>query len=623
ELTVDWFDFASPLTARAVVGLGMVARATGRQQAGEQLFEVALMSGDRGITTSIDSWRLTSAAYNGDFDGAAGIAESFQSTGDPGADYAFRILCAKTGNAVFSESESAARRIFQAGIVELTRSRNAEVLEDLSTIIEPELLALSGEFYMNWVNGLIESRKAQLAGTESDLERARLTLERAVSAAKADVDADDVARCQYALGWVYYREREFEEAAGLFESVASQLRDSDRDLATEALWFQIQALIQVSRDNPRRTARTFAAMDRMLNWFPETGYARQVEFEKTLLEVRGLPPGEAMRRLQSVEPRPENYHRVVYEMAAVQYEMWLRSYRSGAATTLALLDRLIQLEAVHRNLPEAPDQRKLKVLLLVVDSMLKTGDRLSDVQLLMDSAGELAQPMAGDVDVAGSYVEYRYYRFVFDQLRGETGLVEDAQWLVENARGTSFENTALVYQAQQADSLIANESHYTAILDGGDLDLETVRSAITIYNRLAELSGTSEEKLRASSNSRFIVFRLAELYYFAGRWNLADTLNASLREIRPLEQSYLVQSARIQMKTGDFEAARQSWQTIVNGVEPGTEPWFEGRYQMVNCLIETNPVQAQSLYSRTVRLSPGMPDQWRNRFDKIGETFEQ
>ncbi len=637
ELTPDWLDFNSPWTSRGVVGLALCSQAQDNHDLAAHLFNLSLASGDPKFAATLDAWKLSSAAYIDDYPRALLVLEEYRPVRGEAADFAFRILCVRIGNAIRNRETAAAEQLFDNGLVALTRLGNTRLISELLEKVDSQMLSGTGDFELNWLLGILESSDA---GNTSDSERlngARRNLERALGQANEESDRNDVARCQYSLGRICYRQREFEKSAALFQSASAQLRAVDSGLAAESLWFEIQSLTQLARRAPQHAPQAFLAMDRMLHWFPGTRYSQRVEFEKLRLESASLPPGDAMKRLQSVPPDSENYFRAVYEMTGIQYEMWLAAFRQSAPTSDALLRRLEELEREYRDGPadgkgSTSEEHRLKALLLVVDAKLKSARRAGDVRLdqagtLLKIAAQIAEPMGDQPLQAGPYTEFRYYRFLHAS-RATTdtetdSLANDAKWLADNGRDTAFENAALVFLVRRNDLLINERAMVSSLIDGLVVESVEVQTGIDLYNRLAEISGIAAEDLKRSPNSRFITSRLSELYFFNGQWSLADDFNRKLIEQWPGQQKYVLQAARLRMKLNDFETARELWRRIATAVEPGTDVWFEAKFQLIVCLQEINTEFAPGVYRQTRGLSPEMPDAWRDRFDKLGVALEQ
>ena len=145
---------------------------------------------------------------------------------------------------------------------------------------------------------------------------------------------------------------------------------------------------------------------------------------------------------------------------------------------------------------------------------------------------------------------------------------------MNQSRGTAFERSALIYLAED----------YAA---ASELDRDQLSSAMTDFARLSELLGDDERSLVKSKNSRIALFRLSEFCLQAGQWERADQYLDRLIDVFPNQQDYLAASARVKTRRGELKGALPRWRLLANGVEPGSDLWYEAKYQLARCLWST------------------------------------
>ncbi len=64
------------------------------------------------------------------------------------------------------------------------------------------------------------------------------------------------------------------------------------------------------------------------------------------------------------------------------------------------------------------------------------------------------------------------------------------------------------------------------------------------------------------------------------------------------------------------------WRKLSAGVSAGTDLWYESKYQMIVCLLETDSQSAAQIYRQTIRLSPELPAKWRLPFEELRAKLE-
>ena len=251
------------------------------------------------------------------------------------------------------------------------------------------------------------------------------------------------------------------------------------------------------------------------------------------------------------------------------------------------------------------NESNVKAILLVTDAMLRTNppdlkkirDRLDIAENLVNEQGPI-------------YQEYRYYEFQYAIRSGQPAkAAEQANWLSENARGTRFETSALIQLAQAADQKL-----------NASPNPDDLRRVIAVFERLVGLLGSSDDVLKKRTNARVAFLRLAELKLKAGEREKAIEMLESINRVFPNRKSYLRQLALAYVESSQFEKSTAIWRKLAAGLEPGTDLWFEAKYQLVSCLIKSDDrSSARQVYEQTVLLGDEMPQRWQTTFDSLSE----
>ncbi len=612
ELTVSWFDFDSGWTARGLIGLALCKQAQGQPDASQKCFDLLSQANQEKLDQIIPIWKLKGLLLDQQIQQALSLARSLEKSASTRLESRVRFweTAARGGLSLSSSESHDASRLIQLAFLGLMRDKQVDMIRRL--IDEHNIRLPEDNFLGNWVAGYLLFVDAELTHDRDKFRLARERLEKALSVAPAETNEADKARCRFFLAWVHFRNRQFEKAEQEFQQVVNLLRTEDRAIAAQAHWYRIQSLMEISRKSPRETNAAFTAMDQMLRWFPDSAMTERIEFEKMKLNLRSLPDDEAVSRLQTISRDRVSYVDVLYDLVQRQYRVWLSATQRGPPDQAAF-DKLSQWEREYRIHPDSTAARRLRAMLLVIDAQLRRNN--SDESLAVKELLEVATRFANQLGNTTSplYLEYKYYNFLFAERHGSPDAEALANWLLGHARNTRYENSALVFLAQQSKQRMTNDQS-TA---------EQLQPDIAVYRRLLEVSGDSDDALKKSSNSRIAAFQLALLYAETENWEDADELNQRLIDLFPRNPDFLLAAARVKMKLEQFESARAIWRILAGGVKAGEDVWYESKHQLAVCVARNATESALKLIRQTRQLSPGLPDKWKRSFDSLESSLNR
>ncbi|MFT5302774.1 MAG: tetratricopeptide (TPR) repeat protein, partial [Mariniblastus sp.] len=129
--------------------------------------------------------------------------------------------------------------------------------------------------------------------------------------------------------------------------------------------------------------------------------------------------------------------------------------------------------------------------------------------------------------------------------------------------------------------------------------------------------------IKQSSNARVAMLRLAELNLGVGESKKAiDTLERLIL-VFPHHKSVLLLLAKGYQADNLPGKSISIWQKLIRGVNPGTEIWFEAKYNLTKALLDDGQIsEAGKLYEQTLRLSPSMPEPWQQAFADLEPNFK-
>ena len=154
-------------------------------------------------------------------------------------------------------------------------------------------------------------------------------------------------------------------------------------------------------------------------------------------------------------------------------------------------------------------------------------------------------------------------------------------------------------------------------------DPATLSQSLTVFRRLVKVLGSAPGVLSESKNAQVAMRRLAELELLDGNAEAADLIFESLTEYFPQQQQYIYGRAKSATALKDYATALPLWKKLAANANAGTDLWYESKYQMIACLLPTDPRAAAQIYRQTIRLSPELPPEWRLPFLELAAKLDQ
>lgn len=605
DVTKQKVDLQSTWQQRSLLGLAMGLRARDSNDVSGVYFEfLSNVSSETPTGKLLHVWNLESMVLARQWDSAMKyINEVASHKLDPGQQQLFWNSALKASRAVRPSAPGIADSMMDRGLLGLVRNREAVPLQQWMDE-QPTKLAVN-EFLRLWIEGYLALVEAERTG--DSLELADRILLQAIESADDSVLAEDLARCRFLTALIDFRAGQLAESAIVFSNVAETLQEVAPEMAAEASWMNVRSLTALGMLDNRKTSAAMAAMDRLVSMFPESRYARAIPFQKLRLSCNWLPPQQAIEKLETIQKSHPNFQEARLERVRNYYRYWKELFQADRHTANDALSELQLVDQQLRDDPQVDANQKLRSVLWVIDAMLEMD--------LIDAASkgllELATGLAATPGVNSERVnQLAYYRMMFaQQNRDRQTAIELARELVNQSRGTAFERSALIYLAE----------NYGA---ASELDRDQLSSAITDFARLAELLGDDARSLVKSKNSRIALFRLSEFCLQDGQLERADQYLDQLIDVFPNRKDYLAASARVKTRRGQLKEALLRWRLLANGVEPGSDLWYEAKYQLVRCLWLTGDTNAKQVFRQTIQLSPSIPDAWSKEYKLLANQME-
>ncbi|MFV1967379.1 MAG: hypothetical protein ACC628_18270 [Pirellulaceae bacterium] len=490
------------------------------------------------------------------------------------------------------------------GIAGLVKLRQLNVVKKLIEKYRIPLDAGNG-FYLQWIQGQRLLEVAERSTSREDFGAAAARLSAALQSPDADQDLGAAAQCRYQLGWCLYHLEKYEEAARAYEGAISGLQAVGDDTAVQAAWAAFLAYRKLVASQPRFVSSAIDLLNRLKREFPDHEYARRADYQIGKLREGAVSTAETLDRLQHVPAGSTDYLDARYDIGLLTYKQWTTADDKKAAADRVYREVDTYLAAAAG---KADPSRSLKGCLLAAEVALSDTDR---------DAGKLerylrkAQPWADSPSVQGSLAaEYHYRRLQqATAANDETARRRHAAWLVEKAPGSAYELPALVIAAKAVDS---------AVTRAGDSTPTTLwEEAYRIYNRLADLLGSSSEIMAEKKNARVANSKLAHYATLLGRFDDAGQRLVKILAAFPNDKGYLRRAGLAFYRAGSYEQALDPWRTLVAGLPKGSDGWYEAKYYQLACLFQIDSQRARDTLNQFQLLYPNPPANWQKMFRQL------
>ena len=593
-----WFDFSSAWHVRAIAGLAAIKTARDDEPLALHLYKLIESNAlTRESREAVVRFRFLGNCYCGKYDAATNVVRN--RNGIAAMSRAGRVRLWVTVLDTLRASGSTELKRF--ALTGLTRNMAGEILiREYEKEADPKT---QNSFESCWTAGYIDFWKSE-NGEPLAAENAKKLLGKAVSLG-GDQDPVDVARCRYLLAWLMLKQNKIEDSIGIFSQVAQQLAESDPQLASESEWLAAKTAIRLGGSQAGRTNDAWSRLERFVRSWPDSPHANRASFEKLKIELRSMPPGEAIGKLEEFSPGDENYGASLLETAAQNYRILQREPddESGFGRFQIACSEVASSRSTNAG-------QKLRANFFLADALLRKTPPNYEELLLLFQRSETLLDQIDDPTLARN--ELLYYRMRCGKSKRDDGaMAEAATAILESGKGTRFELPALIELAQYYDS---------SLPDAPDPDSGKLAAVVDVYQRLSDRLGSDAGKLKSSANARVAFARLGELKQIAGQNTESEKVFQTLTENFPGNANYL-RSLAISRSGRDAKSAKEIWQRIASGSDAGSDLWFESKLELAKLLSSQDSESAVQLLKQTMQLGGDMPESWRQSYEATIETL--
>lgn len=617
DLEAEWLGLDSIWRARALIGLGLSLAASGEVDGCARCFEaLEHPSVPTEVRDQAPSWYVRALLDAEQWERAETYARQQINAYHPPATQGKVSLCvalARAGLQGASGRSAAPRKLGELGLVGLARLGR---LGAINTLIDKYQIKRGEDagFVLLWAAGQKKFAAAEKSRAASGYEAAAKMLRKALQSPETKALAGPAARCRYTLAWCYFRLEKFEQAGKEFSDAFPGLHESHDELAVESAWMAFVAYRKLAESNARFVTRASDARKRLRRNFPDHSHVERADYEMTkLLEERD--PATLMEQLKAISTSDPNYALARYDLCMALYRQWQREHgKNGAGDEhLEAIREAVDTYLQTVNSADTDPRQRVRVCLRAADAALHhhTPD-LEMAQTMLQSAGRWASELP---DSRSEVLEYHYRRLELASAQGDQqGRREQADWLADHAKGSPYEQAALVIVANALDKEIS-----TAAAS----ERETLNErAYTVYQRLVGLFDKQRKSRTVSKNARIATSRLAHYALRIGRPAESARLLDRLLDQWPRNRNYLQRAAKAHLKAGQYAQALPYLRTLLSGLPGGTEDWYEAKYQQLMALAQTDKTQARKVYRQFKLLYPDLGGEaWRGKFTSLAQRW--
>lgn len=621
ELDAEWLGLNSTWRARALIGLGLCEAGLNDVPASRNCF--ALLDSPEVPATIRDQssyWYFQGLIGGGHRQEALQYARQQIGELSGGASQGKVSFCAAVLRAgVRTEGEPTARdrEFVNLGTQGLSKLGQANLLREM--ILRHGITADEArDFFSLWLRGQQYREQAdQEADSKAQQEKYREAVEVLAAALQAPEARGNVAaaeRCRVELAWCHFQLGQFAEAARYYQQAAAGLRGKSDSAAVDAGWMAFLAhQKRVSQGEDQVVTSLAESLAWLKNEFPRHELTKRAEFLLMREQANLRSPEDQLSALRDIPADHPNYPSAQLEICRQLQQAWREaegdSQRKAGEEFVQALDRLLDREASRFD-----ETARVTLLLMRVEFALaqQPPDTRAAARHL-----QAVEPLLSGRDGAKREVRAEFHYRSLELARvaeDEEGLRRHGDWFVEQGTGTRFELPGLVAVARHVDRSWERAS--------AEQRRRVAERGLLVYQRLTERLGDDPETLTGNRNAQVAGSKVAFYAEQLEQFDVAQQALARLLDAFPNDKGYLRRAGLIAVRSQQFERSLTHWRTLLAGLSPGTDSWYEAKYYQLVSLREVDPSAAERVFRQFRLLDPelGSPS-WREQFSELERKF--
>ncbi len=593
------------------------------------------------------AWRFIVLARGGRWQAARAMIEAVGSgTMDLPLTLA-RLACvlALEASPADDEQKSAARWVAETGLASLVAQGEADQALEVAERYAGRLDEMPPTtFVPSLMRGLREFEKARTSAEQAGStrnqpakdEKSRREFAQAGRFLNTACDASDAERFREAIGVAvgmramaaFYAAGDGEQLAGAAEMLAHAARVWPRlrsPSAGDLMHMSVRAMSEAVAVAPARARagierRRDALIDEFLDAHADHAGAGLMLLERAA--AGGVSTERAVDLLMRVPESSPIYGAARRRAAGLLYDLWRRTEpdrREAAATRfLELAAPIFESDRAQQSAGTLEPGSALGGARRLLDCMLSVRDPDPfRAQRVLDFVQQAAATQRGADETLDAEILFRTAQvaLLHDDFGGaesavtrlrESGsaLADAGERVLYNAAARLWRESAALVEADRAEAARRVVRYGRPIIASMAEDAARLEEpgVLTLHSTVADAAGslwtwTNDEAAR----------------------DLANLLYRVLLRARPRSAPLLRQAALFYDSTGDREAALGAWRSLLGGLAPPSDEWFEAKCEVIEHLIEQDPARAKEVFEQHRLLYPELgPGEWGERLREIG-----
>ncbi len=439
-----------------------------------------------------------------------------------------------------------------------------------------------------------------------------------LAAADAPSFVDAASSCRLMLGWSLRAAGDFEAAAAAFDEVAAATVGERAEDAARLAVLSIDDARRGERDAAARArldADLVARVDAFLSRFPASDRVPEMLVRK--VAASGAPSATDVERLLEVKPGTPEWLASRRQAVFALYRAFRGEKTDRRAAGRRFVEVLAELPVDEATgLPASSSAIARQALEVALANEVRDLRLATTLLEALAKAAEL-----GQFDLREADEELAYRRLQLAMASDRWADVEVALAPFEKPEATDLWADAALRLALRGaearrraatDDDPARGGFVATILRAGDAILVRAGGVDAV---LAGDDGTLLQVARVALDARVDLLRSSADADEAAR---ALVLARGLLAKAPRDASLLRATALAAETAGDLEQAADCLRSLVGGLPPRTEPWFEAKVDQLRVLARLDPSRAAAVFAQFRALYPELgPEPHRSRFLEI------
>ncbi len=599
----DEIGLGSSVRARAVLGFALGSAATDDLDTAKLWFDLLRKPAvAESVRSMVDFWQVFALVQAGQSEEAVAFARSRVNDFDDTATTGKRNFCILLVQLGGRDAGGPRAPLAELGVRGLVLTKQTELAKKTA---EKYKVMLGGDTPAGRIlDALLLLDAADKSQKKPDFQTAAEAFAKVVADAEKSKDTGLLNRSRYQLGYSLARAEDWAAAMKELEQAAPALKSAKSETAADAAWLLIVVYEKLHAKDPQVRVKLIDALRTFPIAFPAHPKARAAG--TLLVAVEGVNLD-----LSKLNPADPDYPEKLLLVTKKLYGQW-RTVKDDGTKAPGAASEVAAAADLFLALPDdkAMLASRLDAAFMAADAML-TGQKPDPARALgfIKKAEPLVAGLPLDARAAG---DFRILQVQYAQQTGDLDMARAAAaWLGENRAGTPLHEAGLVSVAKVTDARLAAAKPAERAA--------RAEETLAAYQALADQTGPTAEKVKASRNAQVANSRLVALCVERGKLDLAKkVLEERLLPAYPKEGKYLRLAGLVYFQLQENEKGLECWRLLTVGLPAGSAGWHEAKYHHMATLNRVNKGDARIAFTQFKSLYPDYgPPEFRERYKQL------